>query len=474
MSLKRIALPGHLQYPVHIVQAHFLAGQAVDERDILYTLSDAAGVRGIMRAPFSGIIREGPVEAGSTFSASVPVVGLEPGATDATASQGSKDESAERSEPEGPSTADQQGPAIKTEAIWLSSPADAAYPLVLMRREAVAKVGKFVKKDEPLYTFATDDVKLVKIYAPCDGEVLEIADDDSWDEEKPLIKILPADAAEERAADPPEPENEDIADQLQVNLDEDLEKVLAQVPGFAKGRTLGAVRASITRALEVRGHSSEDAKRAAGSEEVLRIWTLANQSEEEKPASEAGFASNKVQATPKSPVGKTRKSVPDNDTDTQTPSPEPVASPLPPQPGKKKGRRITFSNFFAGLIIAAFTWAIIYVKSDFLFINSDFVEFGVFLVAAMVVAYIWYGEESRKSPRYMLMSLVIVSLAVAFYPLDDSAFLSRLMSSGPEDQALLGAPRSALELQNLRRLSNGTTPTPTIDQQQSFERFMSQ
>ncbi len=77
MPLKRLQLPGHLSYPLQIIETHVAAGQSVAKGDPLYTLLDADGRRGMMRAPMAGTISEGPVDAGAAFNEPVPVVGIE-------------------------------------------------------------------------------------------------------------------------------------------------------------------------------------------------------------------------------------------------------------------------------------------------------------------------------------------------------------------------------------------------------------
>lgn len=77
MLLKRLQLPGHLSYPLQIVETHVSAGQSVAKGDPIYTLQDADGRRGLMRAPMAGTISEGPVDAGAAFAQPLPVVGIE-------------------------------------------------------------------------------------------------------------------------------------------------------------------------------------------------------------------------------------------------------------------------------------------------------------------------------------------------------------------------------------------------------------
>ncbi|MCI5077246.1 hypothetical protein [Oricola sp.] len=76
MDAKRINLPAGLAFPVRVVEVHVAAGQRVAKGDPLYTLETAAGKRGMMRAPFSGEITEGPVALDSSFATATPVIGI--------------------------------------------------------------------------------------------------------------------------------------------------------------------------------------------------------------------------------------------------------------------------------------------------------------------------------------------------------------------------------------------------------------
>jgi hypothetical protein len=60
-----------------VVGVHVGPGQQVTKGDPLYTLHSADGQRGIMRAPITGCIVEGPVSVDSAFATPLPVVGIE-------------------------------------------------------------------------------------------------------------------------------------------------------------------------------------------------------------------------------------------------------------------------------------------------------------------------------------------------------------------------------------------------------------
>ncbi|MEM7429838.1 MAG: hypothetical protein AAF441_27535 [Pseudomonadota bacterium] len=62
---------------MRIAEVHVAAGQFVEKGEPIYTLEDAGGRRGIMRAPMPGMVEEGPVDEGAAFSEAVPVIGLE-------------------------------------------------------------------------------------------------------------------------------------------------------------------------------------------------------------------------------------------------------------------------------------------------------------------------------------------------------------------------------------------------------------
>ncbi len=90
MTLKRLKLPTHLTYPVTITDVHFRPDEAVEKGDPLYTLQDARGKFGMMRAPFAGAITEGPVPKGAYFAQAVPVVGLSSVAASDTRPRGAR------------------------------------------------------------------------------------------------------------------------------------------------------------------------------------------------------------------------------------------------------------------------------------------------------------------------------------------------------------------------------------------------
>lgn len=82
MTLKRLRLPSKVTYPIRIIAVHITAGQVVKQTDLLYTLVDANGKRGQMRAPVAGRVCEGPVPLDSSFSEPCLVLGLDSVADD--------------------------------------------------------------------------------------------------------------------------------------------------------------------------------------------------------------------------------------------------------------------------------------------------------------------------------------------------------------------------------------------------------
>lgn len=77
MSVKRLRLPQSVAYPIRIVAVHVSAGQRVAEGDPVYSLITGSGARGVMRAPVSGQIVEGPLSVNTTFEAPASVLAIE-------------------------------------------------------------------------------------------------------------------------------------------------------------------------------------------------------------------------------------------------------------------------------------------------------------------------------------------------------------------------------------------------------------
>lgn len=103
MPLKRINLPSSLNFPVKIVQVHVKAGEQVTKGDPVYTLHTNDGKRGILRAPFSGVITEGPMAVDAEFSVASPVIAIitdNPESPPQTEASASDQPEPQRSEPD--------------------------------------------------------------------------------------------------------------------------------------------------------------------------------------------------------------------------------------------------------------------------------------------------------------------------------------------------------------------------------------
>ncbi len=77
MSLKRLRLPQSVAYPIRIIEVHVTAGQMVAAGDPVYALETGTGARGVMRAPVSGQIVDGPVAPHTLMEGPQSVLGIE-------------------------------------------------------------------------------------------------------------------------------------------------------------------------------------------------------------------------------------------------------------------------------------------------------------------------------------------------------------------------------------------------------------
>ena len=187
MSLKRLKIPAQLSYPVRITKTHVSANQLVTKGDPIYTLEDAGGRRGVMRAPISGKISEGPVDVDAVFAESVPVIGIE-------------------TEPE---------------------------------------------------------------------QLSETSDDSRTNNESNKV------------------------DEKTIGIEQALIDILeqAETATFAKGRSLGAFRASLEQALRSKGYSEEDSNSAAGLQLVETVWSSANNSDTDSSGAEDNLEAKKTVQT---------------------------------------------------------------------------------------------------------------------------------------------------------------------------------
>ncbi len=76
MPTKRIRLPAELKYPVRVTECHVESGAQVEQGDPVYTLQDASGRTGIVRAAATGQVIEGPVQVDTTFAEPNLVLGI--------------------------------------------------------------------------------------------------------------------------------------------------------------------------------------------------------------------------------------------------------------------------------------------------------------------------------------------------------------------------------------------------------------
>lgn len=79
MTTKLVNLPKNIAYPVRVIEVHVNAQQSVSAGDPLYTLETADNRRGIIRAPFSGQVSQGPVEPFTSFAQVMAVIGIDVG-----------------------------------------------------------------------------------------------------------------------------------------------------------------------------------------------------------------------------------------------------------------------------------------------------------------------------------------------------------------------------------------------------------
>ncbi|MEQ8822869.1 MAG: hypothetical protein RIC14_00695 [Filomicrobium sp.] len=84
MTTKLVNLPKNIAYPVRVIEVHVNAQQSVSAGDPLYTLETADNKRGIIRAPFSGQVSQGPVEPFTSFAQVMAVIGIDVSAVPAS------------------------------------------------------------------------------------------------------------------------------------------------------------------------------------------------------------------------------------------------------------------------------------------------------------------------------------------------------------------------------------------------------
>ncbi|MEL7048222.1 MAG: hypothetical protein AAFO75_04530 [Pseudomonadota bacterium] len=77
MTIKHVNLPSNIAFPVRIIEVHVTSGQMVSPGTPLYTIETADKKCGILRAPITGTVTQGPVAPNSSFAQAAPVLGLE-------------------------------------------------------------------------------------------------------------------------------------------------------------------------------------------------------------------------------------------------------------------------------------------------------------------------------------------------------------------------------------------------------------